>query len=162
MLQASPVTFPSFVHPHIDLRVALFTAGVSIASASCSGSRRRCTAGVSRLSDALKDSARGSDGARAATVRAVLVVAEMSLAVLLLVGAGLMIRTVQHLVAIDPGFNPDRVLTVRVSIPRQATSVAADGPRPACGCGAHAARSGTRTARCRRRQPRLGSAALGS
>jgi putative ABC transport system permease protein len=130
VLQASPVTFPSFVHPHINLRVALFTAGVSVASAVLLGLAPAMHGRVSRLADALKESARGSDGTRARTVRSALVVAEVSLAVLLLIGAGLMIRTVQHLVAIDPGFNPDRVLTARVSIPRQATSAASDAPAP--------------------------------
>jgi putative ABC transport system permease protein len=129
VLQASPVTFPSFVHPHIDLRVALFTAGVSVASGIALGLAPAMHGRVSRLPDALKESARGSDGTRARTVRSALVVAEVSLAVLLLVGAGLMIRTVQHLVAIDPGFNPDRVLTARVSIPRQAAA-ASDSPAP--------------------------------
>jgi predicted permease len=130
LLQASPVAFPSFVRPHIDLRAGLFAAGISIAIGIILGLAPALHGRVSRLSAALKDSARGSDGARARRVRAVLVVAEMSLAVVLLVGAGLMIRTVQHLVAIDPGFNPDRVLTVRVSIPRQETSAAAEGPPP--------------------------------
>ena len=130
LLQASPVTFPSFVHPHIDLRVALFTAGVSVASGVLLGLAPAMHGRISRLSDALKESARGSDGTRARNVRSALVVAEVSLAVLLLIGAGLMIRTVQHLVAIDPGFNPDRVLTARVSIPRQATSAPSDAPAP--------------------------------
>jgi predicted permease len=130
LLQASPVTFPSFVNPHVDLRVALFTAGVSVASGILLGLAPAMHGRVSRLSDALKESARGSDGTRARNVRSALVVAEVSLAVLLLIGAGLMIRTVQHLVAIDPGFNPDRVLTARVSIPRQATSAASDAPAP--------------------------------
>ena len=49
---------------------------------------------------------------------------------LLLVGAALMIRTVQHLVAVDPGFDPDRVLTARVSIPRSAADPPSDGPAP--------------------------------
>ena len=130
LLQTSPVTFPSFVHPHIDLRVALFTGVVSVAAGILLGLAPAMHSRVSRLSDALKESARGSEGTRARKVRSVLVVAEVSLAVLLLVGAGLMIRTVQHLVAIDPGFNPDRLLTARVSIPRQATAGPSDGPAP--------------------------------
>jgi putative ABC transport system permease protein len=130
LLQASPVTFPSFVQPHIDFRVALFTAGVAVASGILLGLAPAMHGRISRLGDALKESARGSEGTRARTVRSALVVAEVSLAVLLLVGAGLMIRTVQHIVAIDPGFNPDRVLVARVSIPRQATAATTDGPAP--------------------------------
>lgn len=130
LLRASPVTFPSFVQPHIDLRVALFTAVVSLAAGILLGLAPAMHSRISRLAEALKESARGSDGTRARNVRSVLVVAEISLAVLLLVGAGLMIRTVQHLVAIDPGFNPDRLLTARVSIPRQETAAPSDGPAP--------------------------------
>ena len=73
---------------------------------------------VGRLAEALKDSARGSTGRRESAPAPRLVVAEVALAVVLLVGAGLMIRTVQHLAALDPGFNPSQVLTARVSIPR--------------------------------------------
>ncbi len=130
LLQASPVTFPSFVHPQIDLRVALFTIGMASASGMLLGLAPAMHGRISRLGDALKESARGSEGARARSVRSTLVVAEVSLAVLLLAGAGLMIRTVQHLVAIDPGFNPDRVLIARVSIPRQATAATSEGPAP--------------------------------
>jgi putative ABC transport system permease protein len=130
LLQASPVTFPSFVHPHIDLRVAMFTAVVAVASGILLGLAPAMHGRISRLGEALKESARGSEGTRARTVRSALVVAEVSLAVLLLVGAGLMIRTVQHIVAIDPGFNPDRVLVARVSIPRQETAVPSDPPAP--------------------------------
>jgi putative ABC transport system permease protein len=130
LLQASPVAFPSFVHPQINLRVALFTAVVSVATGILLGLAPALHGRVSRLSEALKDSARGSTGTRGRAIRSGLVVAEISLAVLLLVGAGLMIRTVQQLVAIDPGFNPDRMLTARVSIPRQATAPDSDTPAP--------------------------------
>jgi predicted permease len=130
LLQTSPVAFPSFVHPQINMRVALFTAIVSMATGILLGLAPAMHGRISGLSQALKESARGSDGTRARTVRSVLVVAEISIAVILLVGAGLMIRTVQQLVAIDPGFNPDRVVTARVSIPRQAPAADSDGPAP--------------------------------
>ena len=130
LLQTSPVAFPSFVQPHINPRVALFTAVVSIASGLLLGLAPAMHGRISGLAQALKESARGSKGTRARAVRSALVVAEVALAVLLLAGAGLMIRTVQQLVAIDPGFNPDRVLTVRVSIPRQATAPESDPPAP--------------------------------
>jgi hypothetical protein len=44
LLRASPVAFPSFVHPHVDMRSAAFTIALSSSSASCSASRLRCTA----------------------------------------------------------------------------------------------------------------------
>jgi len=130
LLRTSPVTFPSFVHPHIDLRAALFTIVVSMMVGTLLGLAPAMHSRISRLSDALKESARGSVGTRARAVRSALVVAEVSLAVLLLVGAALMIRSVQHLVAVDPGFDPDRVLTARVSIPRAAQDSSSDAPAP--------------------------------
>ncbi len=130
LLRASPVAFPSFVHPHVDRRSALFTIALSFIVGIVLGLAPAMHSRVSRLSDALKESARGSVSRRARVVRSVLVISEVSLAVLLLVGAALMIRTVQHLVAVDPGFDPDRVLTARVSIPRRAAEQPSDGPAP--------------------------------
>jgi putative ABC transport system permease protein len=77
-------------------------------------------AGVDRVGEALKESARGSDGRRSQQMRNALVVAEVSFAVVLLVGAGLMIRSVRKLSALNPGFDPSSVLTLHVSIPRRA------------------------------------------
>jgi predicted permease len=130
LLRLSPVTFPSFVDPQVNLRIVLFTASVSMVAGTLLGLAPAMHSRVSRLAEALKDSARGSAGTRARGARSVLVVAEVSLAVLLLVAAALMLRTVQHLSAIDPGFNPDRVLTARVSIPREAEDPSSDGPAP--------------------------------
>jgi putative ABC transport system permease protein len=128
LLRASPVAFPSFVHPHVDMRSAAFTIALSFVVGIVLGLAPAMHSRGSRLSDALKESARGSVSRRARLVRSALVISEVSLAVLLLVGAALMIRTVQHLVAVDPGFDPDRVLTARVSIPRRAADQPSDGP----------------------------------
>ena len=117
LMATSPVTFPSFVEPRVDVRVALFTVAVSLACGVLLGLAPAVHARVSRLSDALKDSSRGSDGTRSQRVRSALVVAEVSLAVVLLVGAGLMIRSVQKLAALNPGFDPESVLTLRISVP---------------------------------------------
>ena len=130
LLRASPVAFPSFVHPHVDMRSAAFTIALSFVVGIVLGLAPAMHSRVSRLSDALKASARGSVSSRARLVRSALVISEVSLAVLLLVGAALMIRTVQHLVAVDPGFDPDRVLAARVSIPRRAADQPSDGPGP--------------------------------
>jgi putative ABC transport system permease protein len=120
LIAASPVTFPSFVEPQIDARVMLFTVAVSLAGGLLLGIAPAVHARVSRLGEALKDSSRGSDGRRATRMRSVLVVAEVSLAVVLLVGAGLMIRTVRNLATLNPGFDPGSALSLRISIPRGA------------------------------------------
>ena len=131
LVAMSPVTFPSFIDPRIDVRVAGFTVAVSLGCGILLGLAPALHARVSRLAEALKDTARGSDGRRSQRVRATLVVAEVACAVVLLVGAGLMIRSVQKLAALNPGFDPSSVLTLRASIPRVATPPASPGGAPA-------------------------------
>jgi len=128
LLATSPVTFPSFVTPGINTQVALFTIGVSLASGILLGLAPAAHARISRLSEALKDSSRGSDGRRSQRMRGALVVVEVSLAVVLLVGAGLMIRSVRNVMALDPGFDPRSVLELRVSVPRAAAPPATTAP----------------------------------
>ncbi len=120
LIAQSPVTFPSFVTPGLDVRVAAFTTIVSLACGILVGLAPGLQARDLDLNSALKESSRGSDGRRSQRMRSGLVVVEVSLAVVLLVGAGLMIRSVRNLIALDPGFDPDSVLTMRVSIPRMA------------------------------------------
>jgi len=70
------------------------------------------------LQSVLKDSARGaSTGAPRTRVRGVLVVAEVAVALILLAGAGLLLRSFQRLIAVEPGFNPENLLTLQVWLP---------------------------------------------
>lgn len=69
------------------------------------------------LLDALGDGSHATPGRRRQRLRATLVAAEIALAVVLVIGAGLMMRTLAALGDVDLGFNPDRVLTLRVTIP---------------------------------------------
>jgi putative ABC transport system permease protein len=116
---ASPVTFPSFVQPGINVVVLAFTIAVALVCGLLLGLAPAMHTRSEKLGDALKETARGSTSARSNRVRAALVVAEVALAIVLLVGAGLMIRSVQKLTAVDPGFNPQALLTLNASIPRQ-------------------------------------------
>src|SRR6185295_13476867 len=128
LIAQSPVTFPSFVTPGLDIRVAVFTIAVSLACGILVGLAPGLQARSVDLNSALKETARGSDGRHSQRLRNALVVAELSMAVVLLVGAGLMIRSVQNLMALDPGFDPRSVLTLRVSIPRAAVAPGAATP----------------------------------
>jgi predicted permease len=130
LLVTSPVTFPSFVAPSIDGRVAFFTIAVSVACGILVGLAPGLQSHRDGLNDSLKESARGSDGRRSQRMRSGLVVLEVSLAVVLLVGAGLMIRSVRNLSAIDPGFDSSSVLKVQISIPRAGATPGAT-PAPA-------------------------------
>ncbi len=102
----------------IDARVFLFTLGVSVLTAIVFGGVPALLAARAKpgetLSDVARDPAGGSSGRY---VRRVLVVSEVALAVVLLVGAGLLIRTFQLLRQVDTGFTPENVLTMRMVLP---------------------------------------------
>jgi putative ABC transport system permease protein len=102
----------------IDTRVLLFTLGVSVLTAIVFGGlpallASRTTPGAT-LSDVARDVAGGNSGRH---VRRVLVVSEVALAVVLLVSAGLLIRSFQLLRKVEPGFNPENALTMRMVLP---------------------------------------------
>jgi putative ABC transport system permease protein len=118
LVATSPVALPSFLRPGLDPTVLLFTIGMAGLSGLLLGLAPATHARASAMNAVLKDATRGSTGARSRRLRGVLVVAEVSLAVVLLVGAGLLVRSVQKLTAIDPGFDPQSVLSMSVSIPR--------------------------------------------
>jgi predicted permease len=127
LLAWSPVTFPSYVSPGLDVRAALFTVAVSLACGILVGLVPRFWNDARDLSGSLKESARSSGGRHSQRLRGVLVVVEVSLAVVLLVGAGLMIRSVRNLAALNPGFDPHSVLAVHASIPRVGSRPAVEG-----------------------------------
>ena len=118
LMTRSPVTFPSLVTPGLDLRVAAFTVVVSLVCGIVVGLAPWWQTRAADLSRGLKESARGSDGRGAHRLRNTLVIAEVALAIVLMVGASLMIQSVRKLVAIDPGFDPVSLLTVHASVPR--------------------------------------------
>ena len=103
---------------NIDARVFLFTLGVSVLTAIVFGGVPALLAARTKpgatLSDVARDAAGGSSGR---LVRRVLVVSEVALAVVLLVGAGLLIRSFQLLRQVDPGFTTENVLTMRMVLP---------------------------------------------
>jgi putative ABC transport system permease protein len=107
---------------HIDASVVAFTFAASIvAGILCSLPSigqlliGKTTAG---LAEALKEGGRtSSDGPARSRLRSALVVAEVALALVLLVGAGLMVKTFQGMLAINAGFNPKDLLTMSVALP---------------------------------------------
>src|SRR5258707_11262612 len=102
----------------IDGKVLLFTVGTALVSALIFGIAPALTSAGAKLTDALKDGGRSGSAARGARVRSAFVVVEVALALVLLVGAGLLMRSFLMLLRVDPGFDPSRTMTVRVSIPQ--------------------------------------------
>jgi putative ABC transport system permease protein len=128
LIAASPVAFPTFVRPQLSLSVLAFGIVIALLSGVMLGIAPMMHARLPRLGDALKTSARsGSSGMRSQRLRSALVIVEVALAVVLLAGAGLMIRSIQKLAAIDPGFEAANVLMVNATIPRQTAPPAAPG-----------------------------------
>ena len=101
----------------VDWRVVLFAVGVSLATGILFGLIPALHAARTDLSSTLKEGAgRSGTGFRQNKVRSILVVTEVALALVLLVGSALLIRTSLALRAVDPGFDPGNVLTMRMSI----------------------------------------------
>ena len=101
----------------LDWRVFAFTIGISLLTGMVFGLIPAM--GVSRadLSTGLKESSgRSGSGLRQNKTRALLVISEMALAIVLLAGAALLIRTYLALRTVDPGFNPHNILTMRISL----------------------------------------------
>jgi putative ABC transport system permease protein len=99
----------------VDGRVLGFTLGVSMLAGIISGLAPAWHASKLDLNGTLKEGGKGAmSGARASSLRGVFIVAEMALALALLVGAGLMIRSFLLLQTTDPGFNPQNLLTMRL------------------------------------------------
>jgi len=107
----------------VDPRVLVFTLLVAVATGVLFGLAPALGAGRQDLVDSLKEGGRGATmGRRGRRLRSALVVAEMTLALVLLVGAGLMLRSFARLLDSNPGYNPDGVLTLAVPLPASASN----------------------------------------
>ncbi|MDQ3488693.1 MAG: ABC transporter permease [Acidobacteriota bacterium] len=103
-------------HLGLEPRVLLFTLGLSLATGVLFGVLPAVTLAGQDLNTSLKDGGRSPSGIRR-SLRLALVVAEIGLASLLLVAAGLTLRSFQALLNAEPGFNPEGTLTFVVSLP---------------------------------------------
>jgi putative ABC transport system permease protein len=110
-----PEGVPRITQIALDLRVLAAAAGLSLLTGLLFGIVPALQLSRPDLASALKDGARGSVGAGRRRLRSALVVAEVALAVVLLVGAALFIGSFVTLMRVDPGFDPERVLTVQIS-----------------------------------------------
>jgi putative ABC transport system permease protein len=117
LIAFGPDNIPRLREITIDPRVLVFTFVVALVTGVLFGLLPALQASRPDLNDALKESARGSTGAKSRLFRNVFVVAEVSLALVLLIGAGLMIRSFFQLHGVRTGFSSENVLTMRVQLP---------------------------------------------
>jgi putative ABC transport system permease protein len=108
---------PRAMQVGIDWRVLAFTFAVSMATGLVFGLIPALQSSKFQLTESLKEGSRGSEGAHRNRIRGVLVIAELAIAVVLLVGAGLLIKSLWRLRQIDPGFTPQNVLSFSVALP---------------------------------------------
>ncbi|MEY4094660.1 MAG: hypothetical protein RLZZ53_1859 [Acidobacteriota bacterium] len=125
LLRVYPSSLPRTAEVAVDPIVLIFTFGISIATGLVFGLAPIMHTRVKGLVTALKEGgAKGATGAARHHIRRGLVMAEVALAVMLVIGAGLMIRTVYNLAAVDAGFDRSRLVTFQMSL------ATADYPQP--------------------------------
>src|ERR1043166_6947834 len=104
----------------VNLPVLLFTIGLTLVSGIVFGLVPAFEASRFDLSEPLKESGKSVvGGTRAQRVRNIFVVAQVALALVLLVGAGLLMKSLNRLQSVDAGFDPNNLLTMRVSLPQR-------------------------------------------
>ena len=123
LLALGPSSLPRLETIRVDLPTLAFTVGVSVLTGLLFGLAPVLQTRKLNWHNALKESTRGSSAGRGrVNARRLLVIAEVALALLLLVGGGLMVRSFARLRAVDPGFTPDHLLTLTVSLAGSAHS----------------------------------------
>jgi predicted permease len=118
LLSLAPADLPGLFEIGIDGSVLVFTGAVSVASGVLFGIFPAFGYGRRDLSDALKDGSRSSStGKERNRVRKILAVGQVALALVLLVGSGLMLRSFVALRSVDPGFDSAGLATFRLALP---------------------------------------------
>jgi putative ABC transport system permease protein len=118
LINLAPSTFPRASEIAIDGRILAFSAGVSLLAALLCGVLPALELSRPDARDALKEEGRtGTAGRRQRVIFNALVTSQVALAVMLLVGGGLLVRSLDRLLSVDPGFRAERVLTFGTSLP---------------------------------------------
>ena len=119
LVALSPENLPRLNEISVDWRVILFTLGVALLTGFAFGLAPAWQASHLDLNSALKEGGRSAtEGFGRRRLRSILVVAEVALCIVLLIGAGLLIRSFWRLTEVRPGFDPENLLTMQLSLPR--------------------------------------------
>lgn len=118
LVSISPANTPRFDEIKPDFRVFALTLGLTVITGILCGLAPALQASRIDLNGGLKEGGgKGSGGSRNKRLRSLMMVSEIALSFMLLVGAGLLIKSFMRLREVSPGFTPDNVLTMRVSMP---------------------------------------------
>ena len=118
LMSLAPADMPRLGEVHADLPVLAFTFALSIVTGLAIGLVPGLAASRPAVQTTLKDAGRGTTAGRGQRrLRAALVVAEVALAVVLTLGGGLLLRSFLSVLAVDPGFTPDHLLTLQIALP---------------------------------------------
>jgi len=129
LISVGPPDTPRLEQVRVDGRVLLFTLIVSLLTGLLFGLAPAVLGSRPDLNESLKESGRSATaGARGSRLRGLLVVSEVAFSMILLIGAGLMIKSFHRLHQVNLGFNPDRLLTMKL---RVAGSKYSEGPQVA-------------------------------
>jgi putative ABC transport system permease protein len=118
MLALIPVKLPFWMNFNLDLRVLAFTSGVSLLTALIFGTMPAVFGTRVDLNQTLKEGGRSANASARHRTRGLLVITEVALALIVLVGAGLMIQSFSRLRNVGAGFNEKDVLTFSVILPQ--------------------------------------------
>jgi putative ABC transport system permease protein len=118
LMALAPTNIPRLAEVTVDGRVLGFALAVSVLTGILFGLAPALQASNPNLNETLKEGGRGgAEGVRGGRLRRVLVAAEIALALVPLIGAGLMVKSFMKLQDVNPGFNPNRMLTVDLLLP---------------------------------------------
>ncbi|MCI0387438.1 MAG: ABC transporter permease [Acidobacteria bacterium] len=117
LVSLSPPELLDLPRVEISTPVLVFTLAVSLLTGIIFGLAPAFESSRFDLHETLKEGGRGMGSAGGHRLRSVLVIAEVALALVLLIGAGLLVRSFLRLQSVDPGFNANKLLTMRVSLP---------------------------------------------
>ncbi|HEX8775369.1 MAG TPA: ABC transporter permease [Pyrinomonadaceae bacterium] len=117
LVRLAPQDIPRIMSAGVNVKVVMFAFAVSFLTAIIFGLAPALSVSKPDLNEALKEGGgKSQGGARSKRLRSFLVVSEVALAVILMVGAGLLVRSFNNLQRIDPGFNAENIFTARVAL----------------------------------------------
>ncbi|HSB07970.1 MAG TPA: ABC transporter permease [Blastocatellia bacterium] len=117
LLAVASKNLPGAVEAGIDLGVLCFAVAISMVSSVLFGLAPALGASRTDLSEALKPGAAPAGGVQRNRLRSLLVISEVALTLVLLIGAGLMLKSLALLLDVDPGFKIEKALTLRIALP---------------------------------------------